>query len=170
MFTLSLWVIKYLASLYRVLTMSKAAAKGQWHKNPESISHHIHRVGHHFPNKVVEQACDWYGYRHRNRRYIQDNASSPLGSSIAKRLDYQVRRMGLVGDDVTSVQRTKQVEATVRELFPRIPDADLDAIVSRAFEEVEINWRSQFLRSLTHEREPTVLVTQTTYLFLERYS
>lgn len=138
MFTWSLSVDHRLPFFCRVLTMFKAADKGQWHKNPESISHHIHRVGHHFPNKVVEQACDWYGYRHRNRRYIQDTANSHLGSFIAKKLDNQGRRMGLVGDDISSVQRTKQVEATVRELFPGIPDADLDAIVSRAFEEVKI--------------------------------
>jgi hypothetical protein len=121
--------------MYHVSYVSQAAPKSKAHIDPEKISHHIHRIGHHFPNEVVDLACDWLGYTTRNGVY-EKNVDIATNSRIAKALEKH-RRNPKPGDASNSEQETKaQVTAAIRDLFPKIPGEDLKAIVKHAFREV----------------------------------
>jgi len=91
---------------------------------------------------VVEQACDWQGYRNRGHKYVRGTVATDAlnQSSIARRLDKTGKRLGLRDKirkkKLSNKDRDRQVTATVKELFPLIPDRDVKSILSRAFEEV----------------------------------
>lgn len=111
-----------------------AAPKNKAYKNPENISHHIHRIGHHFDNHVVDQACNRLGLLSRGRTYARAGATTQQ-SAFAQRLARHGKRLKVLGKNVSSQQRNQQVRETIRDLFPRIPDGDLEAIIDRAFQE-----------------------------------
>ena len=109
----------------------------------------MHRLGHHFRNDVVEKGCDWRGYRSRGHQYVRKGADGrSRHGAIAQKLETHGRRMGLSDNDASSQQRNEQVRETIKELFPLIPDRDLNVVVSRAFEEVTSEL-SSYVRLLT---------------------
>ena len=118
-----------------LLTSRKAKPKNKAHVNPEKIAHHVHRIGHHFPNEVVDQACDWLGYSYRGGTY-QKNLDDIATSRLARSLATHGSRMGLHGRPGTVQETSQQIRAAIRDLFPKIPDEDLEAIVKHAFREV----------------------------------
>lgn len=111
-----------------------AKPKNKAHVNPEKIAHHVHRIGHHFPNEVVDQACDWLGYSYRGGTY-QKNLDGIATSRLARSLATHGSRMGLHGRPGTVQETSQQIRAAIRDLFPKIPDEDLEAIVKHAFRE-----------------------------------
>ncbi|OCK77401.1 hypothetical protein K432DRAFT_304300 [Lepidopterella palustris CBS 459.81] len=111
-----------------------AKPKNRVHVNPEKIGHHVHRIGHHFPNEVVDQACDWLGYSFRNGTY-QKNLDTLATSRLARSLATHGGRMGLHDRPGTVQETREQIRAAIRDLFPKIPDGDLEAIVKHAFRE-----------------------------------
>ncbi|OCL06017.1 hypothetical protein AOQ84DRAFT_297813 [Glonium stellatum] len=111
-----------------------AKPKNKAHVNPEKIAHHVHRIGHHFPNEVVDQACDWLGYSYRGGTY-QKNLDSLSTSRLARSLATHGTRMGLHDRPGTVHETSQQIRAAIRDLFPKIPDKDLEAIVKHAFRE-----------------------------------
>ncbi|KAI9727477.1 MAG: hypothetical protein M1828_006419 [Chrysothrix sp. TS-e1954] len=109
------------------------------HKDPDKISHHIHRIGHHFPNDIVDKTCRIFGNRYRRpepRRPEPDgrNGRNVRPSTLAARLDRHGERLGLRGNNVSLQDKSQQVSDTIKELFPEVPKEDLESIVSRAFE------------------------------------
>ncbi|KAF2796270.1 hypothetical protein K505DRAFT_300582 [Melanomma pulvis-pyrius CBS 109.77] len=111
-----------------------AKPRSKAHENPEKISHHVHRIGFHFPNEVISEACDMLGYYVRNGVYhksARDHNSTRLARSLAN----YGQRMALHGRPATETESKTQVRDAVREMFPKIPEKDLSAIVSHAFQE-----------------------------------
>ena len=97
------------------------------------MSHHIHRIGYHFRCEIVEEACETLGYVPYEGTFIttadlqQKQHNSVVAQAFAK--------MGLNYDRVKGNEETpEQVRAAIKELFPRIPQNDLDEIVTRAWE------------------------------------
>lgn len=83
-------------------------------------------------------------HAYERRPWLARSTSTPRGRSsiaagataMAGRLAGQADRLGLTADDFTSQQRSGVVAATIKELFPRIPEEDVGQIVERAFAEV----------------------------------
>lgn len=122
------------------LMLRKAKPKGKTQQGPENASApriDTQRIGHHFPNEVIDEACDVLGYRyrggvfHKSTRNYENNQLSKKIHSI----QYDEHRMVLHDRPNPAISR-EQVQAAVLEVFPKIPAADLAAILDHAFEEV----------------------------------
>ena len=100
--------------------------------DPSKVSHHVHRIGYHFRSEIFDEACSALGYHIYKGKLIRDTSSSIApGTSGA----YSGRKR--YGDrSGATVEETIRVKAAVRELFPKIPDSDLDLLVDRAWEKV----------------------------------
>lgn len=107
--------------------------------DPDKIASHVHRIGHHFPLEIIELACkkfdysysDVHGLRRRTRR------SPSHGPAYVERgiANYE-QRQGLNSRPVTDSEHKEHIRGAIREIFPKIPDADLTSIVNHAFQEV----------------------------------
>ncbi|KAF2658778.1 hypothetical protein K491DRAFT_592509 [Lophiostoma macrostomum CBS 122681] len=116
-----------------------AKPKGKAQTGPENESApriDTQRIGHHFPNEIIDEACDVLGYRYRNgvfqkstRNYDNNQLSRKIQS-----IQYDQQRM-VLHDRPNPAKSREQVQAAVLEVFPKIPDADLTAILDHAFEE-----------------------------------
>jgi len=110
---------------------ANAAGNNAW--DPEKLSHHVHRIGYHFLSEVVEEACATLGYHAYKNSFIsteelkQRQHDSIVSKAFAKH--------GLNYDCVKGNEETpEQVRAAIKEMFPKIPQHDLDEIVTRAWE------------------------------------
>ncbi|EME48774.1 hypothetical protein DOTSEDRAFT_49180 [Dothistroma septosporum NZE10] len=102
--------------------------------DPEKVSHHIHRVGYHFRSEVVEDACQELGYIHHNNQFVKE--ADLRAREEHTRMARAMAKYGLHLDQAEQQQETDdQVRAAIKELFPRIPEADLQAILKHAWEE-----------------------------------
>lgn len=106
------------------------------HSDPEKLSHHVHRVGHHFPLDIIQLACSKFGYTYGENSGLQKDKSHDRTNWIAKRVEAYSSR-NLLHSRPTSVKEDKEhTRGAIREMFPKIPEADMDSIVNHAFEEV----------------------------------
>jgi len=111
----------------------QANSGGPHARDPGKLSHHVHRIGYHFLSSVVEDACQALGYHAYKDTFItteelrQRQHNSIVSKAFAKQ--------GLNYDRVTGNEETpEQVRAAIKEMFPKIPQHDLDEIVTRAWE------------------------------------
>ncbi|KAF4542310.1 uncharacterized protein LTHEOB_7992 [Lasiodiplodia theobromae] len=91
--------------------------------DPEKISFHVNRLGFYFPNKIVDLAMEWLG--------IQVNGARPRsqnGSGFTRGLGRRLKQH-------TNLSEEDQVRAAMRDLFPKMPEDSLEAIVEHAFAE-----------------------------------
>ncbi|KXT01487.1 hypothetical protein AC578_4526 [Pseudocercospora eumusae] len=99
----------------------------------QKVSHHIHRIGYHFRSDVVEDACQQLGYIPNRGRFVKEaeladeNEKSRMARAMAKH--------GIIMDEPAKQETDEQVRAAVKELFPRIPEEDLQAILQHAWAE-----------------------------------
>ncbi|KAL9065283.1 MAG: hypothetical protein Q9157_007521 [Trypethelium eluteriae] len=94
-------------------------------RRPEQVSHHIHRLGHHFQNEVLEIASSYLGYRQNGVLFWKNqdlNSSSRLATLLARESSH-------------NLEETQQIKTAIRDLFPKIPENDLVSIAERAFQE-----------------------------------
>lgn len=105
------------------------------HSDPEKLSHHVHRVGHHFPLQIIDLACSKFGYTYDESRGLRKAKDGDRNNWIARRFeDYSSRQVNQ-GQPTTEKETKSYIHGAVREMFPKIPDDDLQAIVTHAFEE-----------------------------------
>lgn len=76
----------------------------------------VHRSGHHFREAIVEEARASLGQRPSRRKVLHDNRPEPIPKS--------------------QEEYNAQVDAAIRDLFPRIPNTDRQTIIERTFHEV----------------------------------
>ena len=97
-------------------------------------------MGYHFPNKIVERACTALGVSLNNSGHTVRHPTSQPTSSI-KRNTKRARLMSTDNMNPETSQATidSQATAAIKDLFPKIPSSDLQAIVSRAFEKASAN-------------------------------
>jgi hypothetical protein len=103
-------------------------------KDENKVSHHILRVGYHFRAEVVEDACvdlDYVNVRGKFVKQTEANMQSILARTMMNHGLRPVPGAGLAPERETN----DQIRAAVKELFPRIPDDDLEAIIRHAWEE-----------------------------------
>lgn len=106
------------------------------HTDPEKLAHHVHRVGHHFPLEIVNLACAKFGYTYDDAHGLRKAKTSDRGGWIARHVEDYSSRQALHGRPTTETETKNHIQGAVRELFPKIPEADLSAIVNHAFKEV----------------------------------
>ncbi|KAI6816953.1 hypothetical protein KC332_g10535 [Hortaea werneckii] len=114
------------------LVNSKPTSKDA--ENPQKISHHIHRVGYHFRAEVVEDACEQLKYTVYDGKFMKESdlpaRSQGLHSTLLK---YGIDPAAV--NQFDNSESPDKVGAAIKELFPRIPDQDLNEIVHHAWEE-----------------------------------
>lgn len=95
------------------------------------------RIGHHFPSEIVDEACENLGYDRFNRKTGKFFRSEEdfEHTQLARSLHSHGQRMQLDGRQATESQTKEQIRSGIMEVFPKIPRADLDSIVTHAFEE-----------------------------------
>lgn len=108
-------------------------------EDPERVSFHIHRIGYHFKSEVLEEACTELGYIYHRDRFVketdllQQHRDNALAQTLAK---YGLRHNPLKDAQGANARESPEVvAAAIKELFPRIQDADLDMIVKHAWAE-----------------------------------
>jgi hypothetical protein len=112
----------------------QAKPKNKMHSDPEKLSHHVHRVGHHFPLEIIDLACSKFGYTYDERHGLRLATDADRSNWIQRRFeDYAKRQVN--GRPTTEKETRSQIYGAIREMFPKIPEADTQAIVTHAFEE-----------------------------------
>ena len=105
------------------------------HSDPEKLSHHVHRVGHHFPLQIIDLACSKFGYTYDENHGLRKAKDGDRTNWIARRFEDYSSRQVKQGGPATDKETKGYIHGAVREMFPKIPDDDLQAIVTHAFEE-----------------------------------
>jgi hypothetical protein len=103
------------------------------HKNKnlaKTLSHQVHRIGHHFQSQIVYKACSDLGLYFSNDGTVKSIADYTYDYG-----NFKARRERA---DSEESQTTLNTEArdTIKDLFPNIPDKDLNQIISTAFQKV----------------------------------
>ncbi|RMZ27201.1 hypothetical protein D0859_08721 [Hortaea werneckii] len=122
------------SSKERLLTLRQSKPTSKDAENPQKISHHIHRVGYHFRAEVVEDACEQLKYTVYDGKFMKESdlpaRSQGLHSTLLK---YGIDPAAV--NQFDNSESPDKVGAAIKELFPRIPDQDLNEIVHHAWEE-----------------------------------
>lgn len=123
-------------SCHTLLTRTRQAKPvSKFAQDPDKVSHHIHRIGYHFKSEVLDEAREELGYIVYHGKFVKEidlqkqSAESKMAQTLA--------RYGIRPDTVsTPTQREtpQQVRSAIKELFPKMPDDDLEQIVSHAWE------------------------------------
>ena len=101
--------------------------------DPEKVSHHIHRIGYHFRSEIVDEAREELGYiLHRNQFIKEADLQAQYAQS---RMAQIMAKHGLHLHEPDLHETPAQVRAAIKELFPRIPEDDLEQIVKHAWEQ-----------------------------------
>lgn len=111
------------------------------HADPEKLSHHVHRVGHHFPDQIIDLACRKFDYTYDETHGLRKLTASQGISWIEQHVEKYSSRQARSGRPSTAKETKEYVTGAVREMFPKIPEADLSSIVTHAFEEVIMQTR-----------------------------
>ncbi|KAF1362815.1 hypothetical protein EJ07DRAFT_106507 [Lizonia empirigonia] len=112
-----------------------AKPKNKTHADPEKLSHHVHRVGHHFPLDIIHLACSKFGYEYDEDSGLRKTRTSDRENWMIQQVESYSTRQALHGHPTTEKGTKDHISGAVREMFPKIPEADLSSIVNHAFEE-----------------------------------
>ncbi|CBX93866.1 hypothetical protein LEMA_P035400.1 [Plenodomus lingam JN3] len=112
-----------------------AKPKNKMHADPEKLSHHVHRLGHHFPLEIIQLACSKFGYTYDDTKGLRKARNSDRINWIAQSMESYSTRQALHGRPTGEKETKSYIHGAVREMFPKIPEADLSSIVNHAFEE-----------------------------------
>ena len=111
-------------------------------KHPE-LSHEVHRVGYHFSSRVVEKACTSLGVTLTESGRVLQSSFAALNEELptrhGKKIKNKAKGKGRASPpkfDISQSQATIDTQAreAIKDLFPKIPDADLHETVARSFQ------------------------------------
>jgi hypothetical protein len=100
------------------------------HQRAHDLSQQVHRIGFHFPSFVVAHVCAYYGI-------VLTSAGTVLAEDESQSFHPRSKRLK---DQIAAQERKDQItintEArdTIKDLFPNIPDNDLNQIIKTAFQ------------------------------------
>lgn len=106
------------------------------HADPAKLSHHVHRVGHHFPLEIINLACSKFEYTYDDVDGLRKDNSNDKTNWIAQGVEDYESRQQMHGRPTVEKGSMDYIRGAVREMFPKIPEADLTIIVNHAFEKV----------------------------------
>lgn len=90
-----------------------------------NLSQHVHRIGYHFPSAVVATVCMDLGL------YLTATGKVMPVYTIGNN---GTRRRS--NSDVSQITINTEARDVIRDLFPNIPDKDLNQIIKTAFQKV----------------------------------
>jgi hypothetical protein len=100
------------------------------HQRAHDLSQQVHRIGFHFPSVVVAQVCAHYGI-------VLTSAGTVLAEDEFESFQPRSRRLKdqmEVEEQKDQVTINTEARDTIRDLFPNIPDNDLNQIIKTAFQ------------------------------------
>ena len=121
-------------------------------KHPE-LSHEVHRVGYHFSSRVVENACLSLGVTLTESGRVLQSSFATLHEDLPTRHGKKIKikgkgkgRASPAKFDLSQSQATIDTQAreAIRDLFPKISEADLHETVARSFQKASQVSRSCF--------------------------
>ncbi|KAI4169596.1 MAG: hypothetical protein LQ348_007247 [Seirophora lacunosa] len=109
-----------------------------------SLSEQVGRLGYHFPSTVVEQACQslrltlpksgTLRLRQGTRQQPQRGSHRATRSAHNKNDQITKPRAASVGNDMDQSEIDARAAFAIRDLFPKIPERDVQLIVAQAFQ------------------------------------
>ena len=112
-------------------------------KNADHLNVSVGRIGHHFISSIVERACQFLGLSiNALKREWEPKQSSHIQAGRAKAKKRTAKSTLLHGLDTSSNSHLSQEELdkkareALKDLFPKIPDRDLNMVIARAFDKV----------------------------------
>ncbi|PKY00949.1 hypothetical protein P168DRAFT_330241 [Aspergillus campestris IBT 28561] len=93
------------------------------HMNTHNLSQHVHRIGYHFPSAVVASVCMDLGL------YL-----TSMGKAIPFQGFGDVKRHARNLSGISQMTIDSEATDVLRDLFPNIPDHDLNQIIKTAFQ------------------------------------
>ncbi|OAL54329.1 hypothetical protein IQ07DRAFT_500923 [Pyrenochaeta sp. DS3sAY3a] len=108
-----------------------AKPKNNIRLDPAKLSHHVHRIGHHFPLEIIELGCKRFDYAYDGVGGLRKVDPGEDAKWYTQRVEDYSSRQALQGKPVD--ETLDYIRGAVRELFPKIPEADLTSIVTHAF-------------------------------------
>ncbi|KAL8784267.1 MAG: hypothetical protein Q9213_004089 [Squamulea squamosa] len=133
-------------SSYKIILEEMTEKKKKLHtttSGTSNLSEQVGRVGYHFPSTIVTEACRLLGLKlpviggvdfelesgYRPTRHTRSNAQV-----VPARREHKVSAViDLVEDEMSQEELDAKATSTIRELFPKIPQKDVQQIVTRAF-------------------------------------
>lgn len=111
-----------------------------------SLGEQVGRVGYHFPSDVVEQSCQLLGVtmaksgnlhlESRPRRRPLDCSKRLPQTTRSKRDQHAKGRSASIGSEIDQKELDSRAAYAIRDLFPKIPEADIHNIITQAFQKV----------------------------------
>ncbi|CAG8127022.1 unnamed protein product [Penicillium olsonii] len=93
------------------------------HHQTHNLSQHVHRIGYHFPSTVVAAVCSELGL------YL-----TSTGKTLPIYAMGRTENRSRAASEVSQVTINTDARNAMRDLFPNIPDQDLNQIIKTAFQ------------------------------------
>ncbi|KAF7714707.1 Uncharacterized protein PECH_007068 [Penicillium ucsense] len=93
------------------------------HMGTHNLSQHVHRIGYHFPSAVVAAVCSELGL------YLTSAGKAVPFHSLGS-----LQKNSPEKTDVDQITINTEARDAIRDLFPNIPDNDLNQIIKTAFQ------------------------------------
>lgn len=90
-----------------------------------NLSQHVHRIGYHFPSTVVAAVCSELGL------YL-----TSAGKAVPFHTLGGLQKDTTASSEVDQITINTEARDAIRDLFPNIPDNDLNQIIKTAFQKV----------------------------------
>ncbi|KAK5168024.1 uncharacterized protein LTR77_006591 [Saxophila tyrrhenica] len=119
--------MKESATAYKVQSNHRHAYAAQ----EDRVSSQVHRIGHHFKAEIVLQACEQLGYLYHNGCFEREseiaarNNRTPLSRVMA------THGIRMADNPPGELDR---ITAMMREMFPKMPEAEIEKVINRAWE------------------------------------
>ncbi|KAF5860844.1 hypothetical protein ETB97_000996 [Aspergillus alliaceus] len=93
------------------------------HMHTHNLSQHVHRIGYHFPSAIVATACMDLGL------YL-----TPAGKAMPFQSIVYTSTHKRTNSEISQTTINTEARDVLRDLFPNIPDNDLNQIIKTAFQ------------------------------------
>ncbi|KAJ5880569.1 uncharacterized protein N7473_011622 [Penicillium subrubescens] len=93
------------------------------HMSTHNLSQHVHRIGYHFPSTVVAAACSELGL------YL-----TSAGKAVPFHTLGALQENPPANSEVDQITINTEARDAIRDLFPNIPDNDINQIIKTAFQ------------------------------------
>ncbi|KAJ5419830.1 uncharacterized protein N7487_003380 [Penicillium crustosum] len=94
------------------------------HHRHHNLSQHVHRIGYHFPSTVVAAVCSELGF------YLTSTGKTVPSTFPTDRIQNPEQ----ADSEISQITLNTEARDALKDLFPNIPDKDLNQIIKTAFQ------------------------------------
>ncbi|KGO65134.1 protein of unknown function DUF2293 [Penicillium italicum] len=94
------------------------------HHRHHNLSQHVHRIGYHFPSTVVAAVCSELGF------YLTSTGKTVPSTFPTDRIENPTQ----ADSEISQITLNTEARDALKDLFPNIPDKDLNQIIKTAFQ------------------------------------